>query len=79
MHPPKSTIPQLCKYNKDESLDSFHDIMNRVQSSIMALTNVTTDYRAEVIMPTLLCTILQIFCTKVMIMDYSHDHSYIYH
>ena len=36
-------LPQLCKHNKDESLYSRHDIMHTVQSSIMALTNVTTD------------------------------------
>ena len=82
---PKSIVLQLCKHtiNKDESLDSLYDIMYKVQSSIMALTNVTTDYRAEVITPTILCNILQIFlyfsalCLKV-IMDYSQDHSHNY-
>ena len=74
MHPPKSIVPQLCKHNKDESFNSLHDIMHRVQSSIMALTNVTmTLYRAEVhnYTHTSLYSILQTSCTflpKVMIM-----------
>ena len=52
MHPPnyKSTaaVLQVCKHNKDESLE--------------AVTNVTTYYmQSEVIMPTLLRTIIQAF------------------
>ena len=43
-HLPKSIVPQLCKHSKDASLDSLYDIMHRVQSSVMALTNVTISF-----------------------------------
>ena len=70
---PKSIVLQLCKHNinKDESL---YDIMHKVQSSIMALTNVTTDYRAEVITPTILCNILQTFLYFSALCLKGHDH-----
>ena len=65
---PKSIVSQLCKHSKDASLDSLYDIKHRVQSSIMALTNVTIYCNALVIMATLLCTILQTFFVLFCIM-----------
>ena len=83
MHPPTSIVPPLCKHNK-KSLDPLYDIMLRVQSSIMVLTNIMsslTSHINEIIMPILLCTIIQTFlyfsalCLKGHDMQ-NHSHDY---
>ena len=73
MHPPKGNVPQLCKHSKDALLDSLYDIMHRVQSSIMTLTNVTIYYKALVITATL-HTILQtfLFFSALCLKDNNH-------
>ena len=74
IHPPKSIVPQLCKHSKDASLDSLYDIMHRVQSSVTALTNVTTYYKALVTTATLLCTILKTFVLFCIMLERSWSY-----